>query len=817
VTIATPTAPPPSAAPAAPADRPHPAAGLELLGRFEGSGLRDARYLARRRDGEVIQLSRLLYLVAEAADGRRDADAIAARVGPRIGRRVSAGNVRFLVERKLRPLGVLAAGDGSTPELSKQPSLLALHYRRPLIRPRAVRALALAFAPLFASPLVVIVLAALAAFDVWLFGMHGIAQGLRTVLYEPTLLLALVLSVIAATAFHEVGHAAACRYGGGRPGAIGAGLYLVWPAFYCDVTDAYRLDRRGRLRTDLGGIYFNAVTALLAGGAYFATGHEWLLLLAVVQHLTMLHQLLPLLRFDGYYVLSDLTGVPDILSRIGPILRSLVPFRPVEPKVRELKPWVRLVVTSYIVVLVPLLLLMLTWIVMGAPRIFATAFDSLGVHAARVAETVRQGEWSLTALSSLQIVLLVLQCAGIALVISRAGRSAMRRLWRWSSDSVRRRAVVLAGTAAVTSLVVATWWPDGDYQPLRPGERGTVPEGISELRDVPDSRLAYSVDPDSRVGAVPREAVERGGAIARDDAPVTGVPSDRDPIADDRHQPPVQDEPAPPPAGTEQQAPTAPAAESPSSPAAPTTAEPTTPAASKDNAAVATNTVDGSLVFRLAFDLRFILDGAIDHSNAAVAYASCDGCRTIAIAIQVLIAMGELQTIAPTNTAVAINDRCPSCETLAYAYQLVFGLPDILYLTQEGRAEIATILAALVLLGSSDAPIDELRVQIDALMLELRDVVARELVLTKASEQTASHEPAPTREQTATPEPEPSTAPPPEQTSTPEPTQPPASDHTPSPSPAPTSTPTPEPTASPAPSTTPTPTPESSATPTPTP
>jgi hypothetical protein len=37
----------------------------------------------------------------------------------------------------------------------------------------------------------------------------------------------------------------------------------------------------------------------------------------------MMQQLLPLLRFDGYYVLTDLTGVPDILSRIKPIFRSL--------------------------------------------------------------------------------------------------------------------------------------------------------------------------------------------------------------------------------------------------------------------------------------------------------------------------------------------------------------------------------------------------------------------------------------------------------------------------------------------------------------
>src|SRR5688572_611902 len=88
-TMATPTVPPPSAATGVTADRPQRAAGLELLGRFEGSGFKETPYLARRDDGEVLQLSRLLYLVAEAADGRRDADAIAARVGSRIGRPVS--------------------------------------------------------------------------------------------------------------------------------------------------------------------------------------------------------------------------------------------------------------------------------------------------------------------------------------------------------------------------------------------------------------------------------------------------------------------------------------------------------------------------------------------------------------------------------------------------------------------------------------------------------------------------------------------------------------------------------------------------------
>jgi putative peptide zinc metalloprotease protein len=168
-------------------DMPRRAAGLELLGRFEGSGFRQQPYLARRSDGQIIRLSPLLYVIAHAADGRRDAETIAAAVSRLLGRRMSADNVRFLIERKLRPAGVLARPDGSTPPLPKRAPLLALRHRRPLISEGVVGALGTVFAPWFPPPVVGAVLIVLAGFDAWLFGLHGIAGGLRSALYNPVL------------------------------------------------------------------------------------------------------------------------------------------------------------------------------------------------------------------------------------------------------------------------------------------------------------------------------------------------------------------------------------------------------------------------------------------------------------------------------------------------------------------------------------------------------------------------------------------------------------------------------------------------------
>ncbi len=161
--------------------------------------------------------------MAEAADGSRDEAAIAAAVSERFDKTVSDDNVRTLVEDKLRPLGILAATDGSSPKLEKPDPLLALKFRKALISERASMRVASLFKPLFFPPVVLAALAALVAFDVWLFTSHGVAQAFRQSAENPTIVVPVMVLVVLAAGWHEFGHAAGCAYGGGRPGAMGAG------------------------------------------------------------------------------------------------------------------------------------------------------------------------------------------------------------------------------------------------------------------------------------------------------------------------------------------------------------------------------------------------------------------------------------------------------------------------------------------------------------------------------------------------------------------------------------------------------------------
>jgi len=486
--------------------------GVELLGPSEGSGFKEPPALARRGDGQMVQLTPLLFAVAHNVDGNRDYAGIAEAVADEIQRGVSADNVRTLVEDKLRPLGILAAADGSSPKLDKPDPLLALRFRKAIIPERVSYKVARLFKPLFFPPVVLAALVALVVFDVWLFGSHGVAQAFRQSLQSPGFILAILAMVILSAGWHEFGHAAGCAYGGAKPGAMGAGLYLAYPAFYTDVTDSYRLSRRGRLRTDLAGVYFNALFILLTAALYAVTGFEPLLLVIVVQHIEAAHQLLPFLRLDGYYVLADATGVPDLFSRIGPILASALPWKKADDRVRALKPWVRVVVTVWVLLVVPLLLFQLVMILLHLPRIFATGANSLGHQYRTVTKSMGKGDVLAAGVGMVQALILLLPMLGIVLSFGRLGRRWGTMAWKGTEGTPVARLALCAVTAAVVGGLVYTWLPNGDYRPIGPHERGTLSEGVAAATKVATGRPSL----------VPaQKAVERG-----EEKPAASTPAD---------------------------------------------------------------------------------------------------------------------------------------------------------------------------------------------------------------------------------------------------------------------------------------------------
>lgn len=152
------------------------------------------------------------------------------------------------------------------------------------------------------------------------------------------------------------------------------------------------------------------------------------------------------------------------------------------------------------------------------------------------------------------------------------------------------------------------------------------------------------------------------------------------------------------------------------------------PAAAQDSSAVAINTRDGSSIFRLAFNIRHVTGDVVDQTNAAVAYASCEECRTVAISIQVLLAASDPSVVSPENLALAINQQCTLCDTFASAYQLVLSDGTRLRFTASGSESIAQIRRELQALRNQDLSDEELSNQLGAIVDRLREVLSSELV-----------------------------------------------------------------------------------------
>lgn len=134
-------------------------------------------------------------------------------------------------------------------------------------------------------------------------------------------------ALIFAKFIHELGHAFMAKRAGCRVQNMGVAFIVLFPLFYTDVSDAWKLkDHRARLLISAGGILAELILACLAllawsllpdgplrTVAFMLSGVTWITTLAV--------NLNPLMRFDGYFLLSDYWRVENLQERAWALCR----------------------------------------------------------------------------------------------------------------------------------------------------------------------------------------------------------------------------------------------------------------------------------------------------------------------------------------------------------------------------------------------------------------------------------------------------------------------------------------------------------------
>src|SRR5258707_5803990 len=141
-------------------------------------------------------------------------------------------------------------------------------------------------------------------------------------------LIYLYLTVAATKVLHEMGHGMTCRHFGGECHEIGIILLVFSPTMYCDVSDSWMLKNKWkRIAIGAAGMWAEMVLSSVALFVWWFTKpgllhHLCLNVFFISMVTTVVFNLNPLMRYDGYYMLSDFLEIPNLADKSRKLLQN---------------------------------------------------------------------------------------------------------------------------------------------------------------------------------------------------------------------------------------------------------------------------------------------------------------------------------------------------------------------------------------------------------------------------------------------------------------------------------------------------------------
>ena len=203
-----------------------------------------------------------------------------------------------------------------------------LFFRLPLFRPDAFLARTVGLTDVFFTRGFAVLVLALLCVDLYLLSRewYTFTDAMSRML-TPAAFLYYAVAISFAKVVHELGHAYAARRYGVRVPTMGVAFLVLWPFLYTDTGETWKLaDRRKQLIIASAGmaaelvlaVFCTLLWALCPEGAaknvfFVLASTSWVMTLAI--------NLSPFMRFDGYFVFSDLLDFPNLHERAGACAR----------------------------------------------------------------------------------------------------------------------------------------------------------------------------------------------------------------------------------------------------------------------------------------------------------------------------------------------------------------------------------------------------------------------------------------------------------------------------------------------------------------
>lgn len=296
--------------------------GLELSP-LESSAV-TPQFVARDSHGRSFVLSESLKDILVMFDGKHTLHQVALEVSRREGAVVSETKIKQVIDKYLLIHGLVeqvrennqdpartAREDNAKRE--KRAKFDWFIFKIPLIKPDRAVWLADRFTWLYRPMIAGLAVVSIVFVHVAFYGQifrhrEPLSFGAREYLIAYALMLVTAM-------FHEIGHAAACRTYKCEHGAIGFLLYIVFPAFYVNLSNAWKLSGRQRAVIDIGGVYFQLASTIPLFLLYSLTGNAYCAAVIYSVDMMVIMSLNPFLKFDGYWLLVDLTGLVNLQRR----------------------------------------------------------------------------------------------------------------------------------------------------------------------------------------------------------------------------------------------------------------------------------------------------------------------------------------------------------------------------------------------------------------------------------------------------------------------------------------------------------------------
>jgi putative peptide zinc metalloprotease protein len=146
----------------------------------------------------------------------------------------------------------------------------------------------------------------------------------------------------------------------------------------------------------------------------------------------------------------------------------------------------------------------------NAPRIMSTAYDSFFVQYHKVQDAFGGGSPWVGAFGIVQMLILILPALGIVATVWLMFKRTARGVWSRTEDRPEARGAFVLASVGLAALVAYIWWPNGEYRPIQPGEKGTIQGALRQLQEVPSGRPALTPERERALGGAPLVSSEEG-------------------------------------------------------------------------------------------------------------------------------------------------------------------------------------------------------------------------------------------------------------------------------------------------------------------